>query len=94
MASIKRVRQLAESALNGFETLDLDTAVWLAKCELQTMIRALDRTDDSSFESVVASVNRCIGGNSRIKDSYIHYFADRKIMNFGFIKWLHRIFRL
>jgi hypothetical protein len=63
MVCIKRIRQLAGSALNGFETLDHNTAVWLAKCELQTMIRVLDGTDDAVFEAVVTPVDSSIGGN-------------------------------
>lgn len=53
---IQRIRHLAELALSGFETLDLDTAAELARADLRDILKELDATDDPVAISCVVSV--------------------------------------
>lgn len=83
MIDPKRLRCLAGSALNGFQTLDLETAIWLAKSELMTMIRLLDGADYSMLEPVVGSVNDGVRRDFEAGDLDSHDFTDSEIMNIG-----------
>ena len=90
----KRLRWFAESALNGFETLDLKTAVWLAQCELRDILRFLDRADNAVTKTLVHPIDSGVAvdlgaGNSNISD-----FSNSKIVWHGLFKRLKRILNL
>jgi hypothetical protein len=42
-----QIRYWAQSALNAFTTLDMETAVEIAKAELEAILAYLDRTDNA-----------------------------------------------
>jgi hypothetical protein len=46
-ASVEQVRWHAQAALNGFETLDLETAAACAQSELRALILYLDALDNT-----------------------------------------------
>lgn len=58
VVNVGQVRWYAQAALNGFETLDLETAAEVAQSELRALIRYLDALDNT--ENAVA-VNICGG---------------------------------
>ena len=43
--SVDRIRYLARNALNGFDTLDLETAAEMARADLADLLAELDRAD-------------------------------------------------
>lgn len=62
-ASVEQIRHYAESALNGFETLDLETAAECAQGNLRgllTYLDALDNTDSAVAVQVMGGVKPLI----------------------------------
>ena len=47
-ANVEQIRWHAQSALNGFETLDLETAAYEAQSELRALLRYLDGLDSAN----------------------------------------------
>lgn len=54
------VRHYAKSALNGFGTLDAETAIENAKSDLDAILRCLDRADNAVGVLLVEPINSVV----------------------------------
>src|ERR1044072_7816267 len=96
-ASNEQIRWYAQAALNGFETLDLETAAEVAQSELRALIRyldALDNADNTVVVDVVGGVEPRIVLKSLVCDRTHRDYFNLKVVLCRLLEWLRVIFRL
>ena len=76
----EQIRRWVESALNGFETLDTETAIANAKADLQALLAYLDRTDDATRVLGVVSVEARVGDEGLVQHNDGRNPPDLKIV--------------
>lgn len=77
-----QIRWYAQSALNGFDTLDKDDAIEHAKSDLRAILAylaALDRADDPLLVAGVETIKPGVGLEVRPGDSQTGNSADLEV---------------
>jgi hypothetical protein len=75
-----QIRWWAQSALNGFDTLDTESAIANAKCDLIALLDYLDRTDDATRILGVAPVKSGVGNEFDFGDGERPNQPDLKVV--------------
>jgi hypothetical protein len=70
--SVEQIRWYAQAALNGFETLDLETAAEMARGNLRSLLlylEAFDNADNTIVVSLVGGVKQVIEPEGLVRDT-------------------------